>query len=90
MSAHTCHPIETFCCPSMNQRIKEGKAFICGLGNELVESHYPPGQTLHLFCLAWRSHVYKGLYLLWIGFYASLVDHEPKEFFEGHAKYALE
>ena len=30
------------------------------------------------------------MYLLWIGFYASLVDHEPEEFFGGHAECALE
>ena len=56
----------------------------------LAKSRYPPDQTLHLLCPAWRPHVYKRLYLLWIGFYASQVDHEPNKFLGDHAEYVLE
>ena len=37
-----------------------------------------------------KDQINQHLYLLQIGFYASLVDHEFKEFFGGHAKCALE
>ena len=71
----------------MNQR-REG--FIYGLGNEPVEGCYSLGQTLYLLGYAQRPHIYEGLYLLRVGFYASLVDHKPKKFFKGHAKCELE
>ena len=69
---------------------KEWKTFICSFENEPIESCYPLGQTLHLFCSAWRLYVDQHLYFLQIGFYTSLVDHKFEEFFGSHAKCALE